>query len=386
MNKKQIGIACVLILLLVGLSTAYYQLRFKHLNKSAQQISAFIPMRTALVLEVNELSSFASKLRNSSIIWADLIDIPFWDRINDVFKELEQNKEGIKEVVVTATQISGKSFGFTTFIRFAYEPTLNDLQQLSTFKTIEVQEKYGAIDLHKVVQGKETLYYFIREDIGVISAHLPLLKEAIDTQKGFQNITHDKGYVQAHQYAGKDLDGNIFINFAQVPILFREAITNEASDKLELFKQVGNWIALDLMLKPNYINCNGFLTSEDSTTHFLNLLEDQVPIRQKITEIIPKQTAFFCAYGFSDMPSYMKRLSPKEVKQYGLRLETLTEAFGKEQALLLISPQPLSDYKKAAIFSVADPLALEKSTKHSLYKQKSVMLILLKIFLKNQMY
>ncbi len=337
----------------------YVQLRFTSDKQQGQDVYGYVSSRSALICQLDKVDELTKTLQHSNLIWSDLINIPFWNRVDLFLKDIDQKASIVDRIVISAIQNSAKEFDFITFISFKQALTHNEIKEISTFKDVKHVGTYQTIDLYQITQQEKELFYFLDGQIAGVSVSKQLLEEAIDvSSQAERSLKQSTTFLKAQRYAGSDLDGNLFINFKHSPIVFSQAMSKKHRDQLEILQNVGDWLSLDLQVKPNYINANGFIVNADSSQSILNYFDGQYPIKSGMSQVIPSKAAFAMNFMFSDFYGYLSRLHQGKVLSPSI--ERISEAFTGEISYALVSKGQLNNYEKLAILKIRDDQALQR--------------------------
>ena len=96
-------------------------------------------------------------------------------------------------------------------------------------------------------------------------------------------------------------------------------------------------MALDVSIKSNAVMLNGFALAQDSSNLYLTLFKDQKPQDKELINILPKNTAFICYYGLSDVKAFFKKkLDILKKRNQSLAYESLLESYSTENQLDIV--------------------------------------------------
>ncbi len=351
--KKYITYTLIGAFLIALVLFGYYSFRKSYINKVELSVYELIPDRSSLILEADNFSDLINKLKGSNIIWADLINIPFWAGIDSSLSTLGENQDYIKKITSSAIQTSGTKFEFISYIEFLNPPQKGDITTFLHAKSTTQSQMVEGREVSEISKNGENLYFSVVESFCVISPEISLVEESIIALKNKSSLNADSDFKKAYQYSGNDLNGNLLINFKALPILFNQTMNKRALERIQVLKQMGSWISLDLIVKPNHINCNGFITTNDSTAQILSVLEGQVPIKPSLFNVIPKYSSFFFYVGLSNFSSYVKSVE-KETSLSLKDSKKVSAFFGNEMALLYLKKSTLGIYDEVAVFKIKD--------------------------------
>jgi len=110
----------------------------------------------------------------------------------------------------------------------------------------------------------------------------------------------------------------LFINNKYFTKIVNQYLNKSAKDYASSFENYTGWTELDMSIKPNAVNFNGFSFSEDTDAHWLTLFKDQKPQDLDMLSVIPYNTAFIYHYGLSNSKSFFenRKLSLKNTNQF----------------------------------------------------------------------
>ncbi|MDF2436793.1 MAG: hypothetical protein K0Q95_1169 [Bacteroidota bacterium] len=163
-------------------------------------------------------------------------------------------------------------------------------------------EKTGAIK----IPGKPVLNFCIASGILIMSSNAELMHASVHQLNSKTNLSGNKSFKTVLDAAGKNVDANFYINYKLLPELFTGSIRKESKSDLSSLKHFADYSGWDITLKPNALMLNGFTSSDDSASNYLNIFREQKPQHIDVTEIIPSETAYLMYFGISNMEAFQR--------------------------------------------------------------------------------
>lgn len=278
-------------------------------------IYSFIPANSPVVIEAQKPFKLLEQLQNTSLIWKDLIE--YFDDINQLdslLSELDSishssvfldylNQSELQFVVSfheIGKQKFAPLFSFSQSERGNTALLKNELISLCerkfTLKSREFQG-YEILEFQNSKTQTKSFSLLVREEVLFISFSGIIIENLIKNFETGKKLNEDVAFESLRKSAGKQSLANVFVQIDTWSEMLSPLIKEAQKNKLSLVKNFGNWAAFDFRNKPNSLQFNGFIQSEDSTNNFLNALKNQGNFDLNISEYIPSNTAFF--YGIS---------------------------------------------------------------------------------------
>jgi len=118
----------------------------------------------------------------------------------------------------------------------------------------------------------------------------------------------DKYYTKVASTAGKNVQGNIYINYKSFPKLLSTLVNDKYSYDVSEFSNYSNWTEFDLNVNTSSISMNGFSFSDKISDNLLNALDNQSPESFTVSDILPANTSFFITLSLSDVNLFYENL------------------------------------------------------------------------------
>lgn len=205
------------------------------------------------------------------------------------------------------------------------------------------EQKLGERTVMKVVFTKPfgIAYFTIENELILASSDLHLLQTSIAQLREGRSLKNDVRFANALNAAGKNVDANIFVNFQNMPAYMSGALKPGTIGLQAAAGKSASWMELDLNLKPDGLNFNGFTYTNDSLPQYLGLFLNQKPQTVTFPEVLPSNTASFVFFGIDDAmafsSSYRKLLHQLgKLNKLDAELDSLNQLYGidLEQSLL----------------------------------------------------
>lgn len=342
MTKK---ILLGLFILLMGavsiIAYNFYKNVQQPINKTAFEA---IPQSAALIIKENNFNALYAKMVTTNIIWEELItntttanktnaQIHYLDSLlADPFKPLFINK-----TILGSLHLSGANdFDFIFYIPISDEITEGKLIQ--KIKTVTrknpVSRDYDGASIYTLpTNTKNKISVIIYKNTLAFSYSTVLIEDVIRQLNSENSLLDNPKFSKMIATSGESEDGNLFINNKYFSKIVNQYLNKSAKKYSSNFENYTGWTELDISLKPNSLNFNGFSFSVEQDNQSLVLFKDQKPQNIDMLSIIPFNAAFIYHYGLSDSKSFFenRKLSLKNTDQffnYQKYLDEQTEKYG----------------------------------------------------------
>ena len=369
MLKKIIITVVVLAVLGVGSWFGYQHFQSEVVPPSTT-IQA-VPADAAFIFESRDAHGAWRKLSETNVMWEELKTTEYFQEMNGVgvyFDSLFQHNTKLNQlankrsVVISAHMSGANDFDFLYCIslpkKFEATYIATMIDELSGGKALTSERNYDETKIVEVTVAERDVKfsYCVKNGIFVSSVSPVLIEKSIRHLNSDAWLTNNYGFVKVQKTAGiENVDGNLYLNFSAFPNVLSTYLNTETKLQAAPLQAFGDWAELDLNLRPNGFNMNGFTYSNDTTNNFLNIFLHQQPQDIEVTELAPANTAFMLFYGLSDFASYYKDYRTylernNRLFEYDRDLEQINEEcgcnfaeginswIGNEMALLVTEP------------------------------------------------
>lgn len=278
-----------------------------------------IPLDAAVIFESKQAINSWGKLATSDM-WQEFTGFVTGNKLNQQIHYIDSLFRQAPAVAQLLTNqsvfISAHSSGTNSFdFLFVYSlPNLSHRSTVTDFiKKVNnnkepLSRSYDDAEIKTIHPiNKDSLSFTFLNGILLMSTNQVLVEDAIRQLKSGISFSKDKNFNKVISAAGKNVDGNIYINYKKFPGLLNNfmapALQEDARD-LAGFADYSGW---DVTIKPSALLFSGFTEANDSSNNFLNLFSKQDPQEIEITKIIPSKTAFLFFMGISDVKAFHRK-------------------------------------------------------------------------------
>ena len=149
--------------------------------------------------------------------------------------------------------------------------------------------------------------YSITGGLLMVSKSTILLEDAIRQMGSISILRASKGLDKVFGTAGKNVHGNLFVNYKIFPKQFTGVLNTKYKNYLGTYNRFSGWAALDLGIKLKGLGLSGFTYSQKGSNDYLNVFEGQAPQTTKVHEVLPSNTATFMTLGFDNFSVFMQK-------------------------------------------------------------------------------
>lgn len=185
-------------------------------------------------------------------------------------------------------------------------------------------------------------YYTQYQGVFIASYSLLLTESAIDQLNNGGSMMKDAYFVKAVASSGKNVEVNIYINYARFPGYLQLFVKSESASSFETLAKIAEWSELDMNLRPEGVMLNGFTYPNDTAAHYLNLFTVQKPQQVEFPAVLPANTATFLFFGIGDILSFyddykthLKRI--KDLERYEQEVKNINTTYDVDIELSMFS-------------------------------------------------
>ena len=371
----------VILLIAVVLLTTGYYFWAKSMGSLSDDTSAYraVPIDAPVFMEFNSIKSAGRRNNVVSGFYNSGILNSFFDqadRIDSVIKNSEnigsrlknapfiivlnpEGKESITPLVIAKTE--------TTRKRNEIETLMSDLFPSPDFGFKTRQYNGEKITDIKSRQPNKSFSFSFVKGLFIASPKALMVEKAI-RQLDSWSILNNNLFLEVHKSASQQAPVSVYVNYQYFPGLIRNWINPASFKKVdELGNEVrinhrnavsgltdfASWSELDLNVKENELQLNGVTVAPDSLNEYLGIFRRQDPVRFRIDQVLPRNTALFFSLGFSNKKAFFNDLENYFVhsKNYYTRDEKLKKINALANADLKSVFEGLADDGVAMAFS-----------------------------------
>jgi hypothetical protein len=305
----------VFIVLTIGATIfAYFYLR--SVKKPKVDVSTRIPADCSYVIECDNFFSFSKKLRETSLIWEELQQEPYFQQLNAIIQSIDSvsaSNETTREVfentrIYMARYEQADKSG--TFL-FAFNLTkLEQEEELPSFlknnavsfETIQLSNSSEQVTKLIFKNYKEPVFVYHASGTVLLSQELSLIEKALD--KNNKALSADTHFQRLEEDGGNNMDFRLYFRNS-----FYQSILSPSLFSSFPLTHHNEWTALDFTSVPNEFRVNGFIDSD--STVLMQALRGQNPVETQFVNIAPRTTYCFTFLGISDYPAFSSKLLEK---------------------------------------------------------------------------
>lgn len=323
------------MVLFVGSLVSGY-LYIRSVKREVNPAIAAVPTSAAAIFETQHFWKDWKKQSSTSLIFKELRAFERFKEYDSAFVFLDSSlaeKEPFRSLqqqsplLISFIRSGAKDFDLLYTLSIPAEVTPKEiLQRLKEQLGKEIEESsktYDGATITTLTKGTFTGFYCLYKDVLCFSLNQLLIEDAVRQLNSEKSLLEDPSFQAVFETKGKGNQGHWFIQTNEFLDLGFQALQKKPKDKTQ--DSFSNWMAYDLMVKPNALLLNGFIHCFDSTYQYLNRFEGQSPQEAEVLQYLPPNTAFLYHIGVSDFQSYYGALVQEA--------EANNRAFGRNKAL-----------------------------------------------------
>lgn len=278
-----------------------------------------IPLDAAVIFESKQAINSWSKLASSGI-WQEFTGFTTGDKLNhqirylDSLFRLSPNVAQLlnnQSVFISAHSSGTNSFDFLfvySLPNLSHRSTVTDFIKKVNNNKEPVSRSYDDTEIKTIHPvNKDSLSFTFLNGILLMSTNQVLVEDAIRQLKSGVSFAKDKDFNKVISTAGKNVDGNIYINYKKFPGFLNHFIATPIQEDARDLANFADYSGWDVTIKPNALLFNGFTQANDSSNSYLNVFSKQSPQEIELTKIIPSKTAFMFFMGISDVKAFHRK-------------------------------------------------------------------------------
>lgn len=322
MLKKIIIISIITVVLVISSIAVYLYLK-KEKPYNSNIIDA-VPVNAALIFEIHDYLKFSNDLSKKSLLWQEAIKIPLFSAINQKLSYLDSiiNKDTRlkslfinRPVTISVNSTGASKYDFLFLMNIPNSSYEDYLQQYITQKiksnctvSKRTYDKVEIFDIKIIDVITQDFSCTFHEGMFVFSFSPILVEDAIRQINSKESLKLDKYYSKVASTAGKNVHGNIYLNYKTFPKMLSNLVNAKYLQDMLEFVNYSNWSEFDINLNTNSISMNGFSYSDKITDNLMNSLDNQSPENFTISDILPANTSFFISLSLSDIKLFYENL------------------------------------------------------------------------------
>lgn len=379
MTKKYIIFISLGILLII--SAIFFVLK-RHQPSVASLFKA-IPDDVAFIIDIKDYTKLRADISANSRTWGN---VTFIKKQTDLLDSLQQISGFLKDFLAQSPEIliSGHTSGKDPLQLLYY----TKVESFGNFRKIvkTVEKTQGSVVTERKFQGA-TIFDFLfsaqKESLSVghvngvvlISRSSVLIENSMRKILSPGSLQDDPGLEELVRSAGKSALMNLYLKYQAIPLVGQQLFHPEFRSQLEFAGKFGNWLELDLIVKPDILVFNGFSASSSNIKNLQRIFENQQPQRFEMFGKIPANTNTFCVMAISNINKYFadykefqkaQQIKPLELtdsikSKYNINLkDDITEIFETEAGIVFAETANDSAQHVFTLLRVKDNEAAEK--------------------------
>ena len=170
-------------------------------------------------------------------------------------------------------------------------------------------------------ENNETVYYCFVNGLFLASQRSEIIERSV-SQLSASGVSVNPYFMKANRTATGQSAVSWYVNHAAFSGFLAGLLNDKPSaevdefarkatgpgEKVKNFQSYAAWSELDMEIKERSIHLNGISTASDSLNHWLTIFEGQEPVKYTASEVLPKNTSFFCSFTFSDNDRFFTNL------------------------------------------------------------------------------
>jgi hypothetical protein len=344
-NKRTI-IPLIVIASLIVVALFYFTV---HKRVSPAEPLKAVPINAMVIIRVNNFRALYGKTTLNNHIWNELRIIPGFDRVDRQLHFLDSLLRFVPEAgeildnppSFISAHVTGKDK--ISILHVLQLPAGHGENSINTLVTrlvgntghISARDYEGAV-IHEINfnsdPGVKDFLWAVSRNILMICGSPIVLEDAIRQINSDESVGKLKGFPEIYATAGKNVDANVFVNFARFPLGLATLVSPDFKGKARATGNFAGWAGMDLNLLSDLLLMNGFVIPPDSASSLSALFVRQAPQKITVDKVLPASVASFVSIGISDPASYLVAYKSflrgsGKLTAYNNTIQTLNETY-----------------------------------------------------------
>ena len=311
--KKTIYIALFALLTAIILFSAYAY--YRKLKQPIAPVINAIPTDALLFAEFNNVIDLWNVNSTTNQIWQGMQKLPFFTKANNdlaFINNLIHTNAEIKTILSTnKSYLSVHNVGMDSLALLFLinvpavfeEATIKTMLKDAGIKDIR-QRKFEGAHIFSVNTNATTYNYAVYKGVFIGSYADKLIESSVNQLNSSNSFASDENFINLKTTAGKKVDANIYIHYANVSKWLSTFINKESSMDMQLLADFGKWTELDMFVKNNQLLLNGYTSVGKPNASYISVFADELAQEIQITNILPQNTMLFADVNFSNYATY----------------------------------------------------------------------------------
>ncbi len=362
-------IAVLFFTIFVGAILYFGYQKIQSNTRPRVNIYDLVPTESLAILEISEPFAQWNDLITNNIIWDELQIFKNVENLNRQIHILDSALQQTSEhilfsennplIISLIPNNKDSSKGLYPIIQTTIdeETNLNELERY--LKELFVKNKIQKLPSGLIFMESESEHTFFSLHQGVLSfCNDSLVLNNVRNQfNSGTSILTNSSFTKVKNTSSKNAVLRLFVDPLPLLKALKPIASSKSVSQINLIKNIGNWIELDVEIKPDEISMGGFLTANDTNQHWISLFENQESIKPQMVRLLPDRTAFMFHVGFSNYLELRKKwvswkaseknTSPDEIlngwnKKYEASIkDDFLQWIDNEIALVIVEPDQM---------------------------------------------
>ena len=345
--KKLVFTLVIALVIIIG-SIAIFYGGFQNKNENLVEAIQATPTNASFILKINDYHKLSSSLNTNNRFWEALkpfttvakVDslLSFIDTLASRFEVFNRLLTVNPVYISTHTQPNGK-VQILSAVKIPHGYGERDImrmvEQFTTNRYRITTLDYQNLAITTIVDSSSSMEKFsfaYFKGLIICSPARSMVETSIAQLQSHKSLLNDPSFVAISHTAGDKVEANLYLNNRKIPVTFQHLLKLPYSTGINTFEDIANWSELDITVKEDAFSFNGFTQAPDSSNSFLKVLARQTPVENKISTVLPSETAFFVSLGLSNIDNYLEDYR-SYLDQKG-RLADYTNALNETKKLL----------------------------------------------------
>ena len=284
-------------------------------------VTQAVPTDAAVLVKTRDLAGFIRDEMSHNRIWKELGSLK---RIGDFQYTLGRLDSMLLDDREMAGLYRGSEVSFSLhkagkddFDYILYLPVDNSGDEKKILRFIQdklpdrstlTNRRYNDIRVYDaaLAGGRQEFSFSFSHGLFILSRSSILLEESIRQIDLSQSVEDEPGFMAVARTAGRNVEGNIFIDYKTIPGILSGIFNPRYSDWVSNFDHFAAWSEMDLNIRPDAILLNGFTYPGKGPEDFLGIILKHQPQKLDIESVIPENMSAFVAMGLDDFPGFKK--------------------------------------------------------------------------------
>ena len=337
------------ILLLIGCTTE---------TPKEYSLLKFVPQNAAIVLQINDLESFRSELKNNQLLQS--FKKPQFKQDLNAFVSYLDYLQPNSTSLISFSEVGKEKFEYM-FVTKNHE----NLIALDSTKTATQEIPYEGNSILKTTVNDRTTYTFMADSIFVNSSSQLLIENCI---RSYKKVSIPASLKKVYATVDENSAANVLTSPKELAP-FLQYLFPQLQPKF--IAQFGEHAAVDVSILPDEISLTGIITEKDSLSHMMSSLKNTSPREQKVARVIPPLFDYFSTITFDSYKNFQPRKpndlldALEEVSSFSFNGNTFTSLrfiSSSNEAITQLKNQPVhSETRYFPIYQNTDTALFENA-------------------------